>query len=689
MGYNEKRVVGQVTVNGLKRKNLNCTHFINRNHKECTMATMKKPIWTPSKERIRDANMTRFIAFVNERRGTAFTNYDELYQWSVSDIPAFWGAMWDFCGVIASRSFDKVVDDPARMPGARWFSGARLNFAENLLRFRDERTAIIFAGEGREAARITYAELFVRVARLAHSMRQAGIVPGDRVAGFMPNLPETVIAMLAATSLGAVWSSCSPDFGIQGVLDRFGQIEPKILFTADGYLYGGKRYDSLERVKSILKAIPSIEQLVVIPYLESSPRINSIPRAILFDEFVSPDEVPSIDFVQFPADHPLYIMYSSGTTGPPKCLVQGVAGILVHHLKELVLHTDLRRDDTILYLTTCGWMMWNWLVSSLAVGATIVLYDGHPFHPDPAALWRLARDEGISVFGTSARYLASLEKAGVRPGREYGLRRLRTILSTGSPLPEESFFYVYGEIKEDVHLASISGGTDLNGCFALGNPIGPVYPGELQCRGLGMRVEVFNIAGKSLVGEPGELVCTAPFPSMPLYFWNDPDGKKYRNAYFETFPGVWTHGDWCLLTETGGLIIYGRSDATLNPGGVRIGTAELYRQMETFPEIADSLAVGQRWEDDERVILFVRLAPGAALTEELRSSIRKSIRENVSPRHVPARIIPIADIPYTINMKKVELAVRNIIHGEPVKNRDALANPESLELYRDLEELKM
>jgi acetoacetyl-CoA synthetase len=649
---------------------------------------MKKPIWTPSKERIRDANMTRFITFVNERHGKSFSGYDELYRWSVSDITAFWGGMWDFGGVIASRSFDKVVDDPARMPGANWFSGARLNFAENLLRFRDARTAIIFAGEGRETARLTYAELFARVARLARSLRATGIVPGDRVAGFMPNLPETVIAMLAATSLGAVWSSCSPDFGIRGVLDRFGQIEPRILFTADGYLYGGKRFDSLERVKGIVESIPSIERLVVVPYLESSPRIDAIPRAVLFEQFVSPEEEPPLDLAQLPADHSLYIMYSSGTTGPPKCMVQGAAGILLNHLKELVLHTDLRREDTILYITTCGWMMWNWLVSSLAVGATIVLYDGHPFYPEPDALWRLTQNEGISVFGTSARYLASLEKAGVRPGREYELGRLRTILSTGSPLAEESFFYVYREIKEDVHLASISGGTDLNGCFALGNPIGRVYPGELQCRGLGMRVEVFNADGKSLIGEPGDLVCTAAFPSMPLYFWNDPDGSKYRTAYFEKFQGVWTHGDWCMLTGTEGLIIYGRSDATLNPGGVRIGTAELYRQMESFPEIADSLAVGQWWEGDERVILFVRLASGATLTEALRKIIRKSIRENISPRHVPAKIIAVADIPYTINMKKVELAVRNIIHGEPVKNRDALANPESLDLYKNLEELK-
>ena len=649
---------------------------------------MRAPIWVPSAERVKGANMTRFIGFVNGRHGTGFTSFEELYRWSVADIPAFWGAMWEFGGVIASHGYDRVVDDPAQMPGARWFSGARLNFAENLLRYRDGRPAIIFKGEGKGTERLTCGELYSRVARLARSLREAGVVAGDRVAGFMPNLPETVIAMLAAVSLGAVWSSCSPEFGIQGVLDRFGQIEPKVLFTADGYLYDGKRYDSLERVRGVVAAIPAIERVVVVPYLEESPPIEGIPRAVRYAEFAAGEAVPDIDFVQLPAEHPLYIMYSSGTTGPPKCMVQGAAGILVHHLKELMLHTDLRRDDTILYLTTCGWMMWNWLVSSLAVGAAVVLYDGHPFYPRPDALWQLAAAEGITVFGTSARYLAALEKAGARPGLFHDLSRLRAVLSTGSPLPVEGFRYVYHEIKPDVQLASISGGTDLNGCFALGNPIGPVYEGELQCRGLGMRVEVFNAEGKPVVGEPGELVCTAPFPSMPLCFWNDPDVSLYRKAYFERFPGVWAHGDFAELTETGGMVIYGRSDATLNPGGVRIGTAELYRLVETMPEITDSLAVGQRREGDERVILFVRLATGVELDEELRERIRRVIREKVSPRHVPARIIQIADIPYTINMKKVELAVRQVIHGEPVKNRDSIANPEALELYRDLPELR-
>jgi len=648
---------------------------------------VKEPIWMPSEERVQKSAMFRFLAFVNERHGTRFASYSELYQWSVTEIPAFWGALWDFGQVVSSRSYQQVVDDPARMPGARWFGGARLNFAENLLRFRDDRTAIIFRGEGGEAERLSYAELYGLVARLARALREAGVSAGDRVAAFMPNLPETVIAMLASVSLGAVWSSCSPDFGIPGVLERFGQIEPKVLFSADGYLYGGRRFDSLDKVKEIVARIPSIEQLILVPYLDRGLSCGSIPRATLLHDFIS-GAPAEIDFAQLPADHPLYIMYSSGTTGPPKCLVQGSAGILLQHLKELLLHTDLRRDDTIVYLTTCGWMMWNWLVSSLSCGAAIVLYEGHPFHPDPGALWRLAESEGITIFGTSARYLAQLESSGARPGRDCDLSKLRTLLSTGSPLSEDGFRYVYREIKTDLHLASISGGTDLNGCFALGNPTGPVYAGELQCRGLGMRVEVYDARGLPVEGEPGELVCSAPFPSMPLYFWRDPDGARYRKAYFEKFPGVWAHGDWCTLTESGGMIIHGRSDATLNPGGVRIGSAELYRAVEALPEIADSLAVGQRWHGDERVILFVRLAPGVACSEELKETVRREIREKVSPRHVPAKIIPVHDIPYTINMKKVELAVRSIIHGEEAANRDALANPQALDLYRNIPELQ-
>ena len=649
---------------------------------------MKNPIWTPSEQRIRNANMTRFMEYVNRKHGKRFRTYDELYGWSIDNIPGFWACMWEFAGIIASHGYDTVVDDLGKMPGAGWFIGAKLNFAENLLRYRDERTALIFKGERTASITMTYAELYDQVARLAKSLRGAGVEKGDRVAGFMPNIPETVFAMLATASIGAIWSSCSPDFGLKGVLDRFGQIEPKVLFTADGYTYNGKRFDSLERIRSVVAELPSLRHLVVVPCLDQQPSIEVIPNGVLYGDFLSAAGGLSIDFEQVSFEHPLYIMYSSGTTGPPKCLVQSAGGILINQLKELLLHTDVKRDDTIFYYTTCGWMMWNWLVSSLALGAKVILYDGAPFYPSPGALWKLVRDLGITIFGTSARYLAALEKEGVRPGMEYDLLPLRSILSTGSPLSVESFQYVYREIKQDVQLASISGGTDLNGCFALGNPLGPVYAGELQCRGLGMKVEAFDAAGKPVVNRKGELVCTAPFPSMPIYFWNDPDGSRYRKAYFSVFPNVWTHGDYIEITDTGGVIIYGRSDATLNPGGVRLGTAEIYRQVEALPEIDDSLAVGQKWDNDERVILFVKLVEGVDLTEELKAKISRTILEYVSPRHVPAKIIPVAAIPYTINMKKVELAVKNIIHGEPVLNRDALSNPEALELYRDLPELR-
>ncbi len=649
---------------------------------------MKKPLWTPSAERAGNSAMKRFIEFVNERYELRCGTYEELYQWSINHIPDFWAAMWEFGGIIASRGYDTVVDDLRKMTGARWFSGSRLNFAENLLRYRDDETAIIFRSEGHGALKITYKDLYQRVSRLSAALKGQGVEKGDRVAGFMPNMPETVIAMLAATSIGAVWSSCSPDFGIKGVLDRFGQIEPKILFTADGYNFGGRKFDSLGRIRSVVGELPEIRKLIVVPHVAKEPDISDLPNAVLFPDFLAGGADRPLEFEQVPFDHPLYIMYSSGTTGPPKCMVQSVGGILINHLKELMLHTDVSRRDTIFYYTTCGWMMWNWLVSSLALGAKVLLYDGSAVYPEPGVLWELAGEEKITIFGTSARYLAVQEMEGVKPARDNELSQLKSILSTGSPLSVESFHYVYREIKADVQLASISGGTDLNGCFALGNPLGPVYAGELQCRGLGMKVEAFDEEGRPVVNRKGELVCSAPFPSMPVCFWNDPDGSKYRRAYFSPYPGVWTHGDYIEITDTGGVIIYGRSDATLNPGGVRIGTSEIYRHMETMPAIADSLAVGQRWEDDERVILFVKMTEGAELTDDLKDKIRRSIRENISPRHVPAKIIPVSDIPYTISMKKVELAVRKIIHGEPVYNRDALANPESLDLYRDLEELR-
>ncbi|MBN2231970.1 MAG: acetoacetate--CoA ligase [Deltaproteobacteria bacterium] len=649
---------------------------------------MKKPLWTPSAERIAGANLTRYRGYLKEKNGLDFTGYDDLYRWSVTETADFWESIWNYCGVTASKPFDRVLEDGDRMPGAKWFTGARLNFAQNLLRFRDDRSALVFKGEQQEAVRITYAELYDQVARLAKSLRDLGVTAGDRVSGFVPNMIETIVAMLATTSIGAIWSSCSPDFGIKGVLDRFGQIEPKVVFTANGYAYNGKTFDSLERVRDILNSLPSVEKVVVIPYTEPKPDIGSINNSVLFGDFLASESGLEIDFAQLPFDHPLYIMYSSGTTGVPKCIVHGAGGTLIQHLKEHVLHGDLTRDDTLFYFTTCGWMMWNWLVSGLAVGATLVLFDGSPFYPDGGVLFKLAEEEGITIFGTSAKYLASVQKAEIRPGTDYDLTKIKTICSTGSPLSAESFEFVYREIKEDLDLASISGGTDIISCFALGNPVLPVYSEELQCRGLGMRVEAWDDDGNPVLNQQGELVCTKPFPSMPIYFWNDPDNEKYLDAYFRTYPGIWHHGDYIMITETGGVIFYGRSDATLNPGGVRIGTAEIYRQVETIAEVKDSLVIGQNWEDDVRVILFVILAEGVELTEELEKRITTTIRKNTTPRHVPAKVIPVSDIPYTISGKKVELAVRKVIHGQPVTNKDALANPQALDNFRDLPQLQ-
>jgi acetoacetyl-CoA synthetase len=629
--------------------------------------------------------MYRFMRRVNEEHGTDFADYGALHQWSVDNLEDFWAGIWNFVDIRASKPYTKVVDDPGKMPGAQWFPGSRLNFAENLLRFRDDKTALIFRGENSVRRTLTYKELYTATARIAASLKKMGIVAGDRVVGFMPNMPESIIAMLAASSIGAVWSSCSPDFGIKGVLDRFGQTKPRVLFTADGYFFKGKAIDSLARITEIIKDIPSIEQVVVVPYTQENPDLSSFTDAVLFQNFKG--EETEIEFSQLPFGHPLYIMYSSGTTGLPKCMVQSAGGVLVHHMKELVLHTDLKRDDTIFYYTTCGWMMWNWLTSSLATGATLVLYDGNPFHPEAEALWQMAQDEKITIFGTSAGYIAALKNAGVKPGKQFDLQQLKALLSTGSPLSEEDFKFIYSEIKEDMQLASISGGSDLNGCFALGNPMGSVYSGELQCLGLGMKVFAYDNNGEPVVGEQGELVCTAPFPSMPIYFWDDQDGKKYHAAYFEEYPGIWTHGDFIEITERGGVIMYGRSDATLNPGGVRIGTAEIYRLMEKMEEIDDSVVIGQEWNNDTRVILFVKMRPDFNLTDELKGRITKSIRSNASPRHVPAKIIETPDIPYTLNMKKVELAVKKMIHGKEVNNRDALKNPESLDFFADIEEL--
>ena len=649
---------------------------------------MAKLLWKPSEEKIKNSNIYRFMNFINEKHQQDFTEYEPLYQWSIDNIPDFWASFWEFARIKFSKPYDRVIDDVTKMPGAKWFEGARLNFAQNLLSYTDDRIALIFRGEDQVRREVTYAELYDEVARVAKSLKEAGVQNGDRVAGFMPNMPETVIAMLAATSMGAIWSSCSPDFGIKGVLDRFGQIKPKVLFTANGYFFKGKDLDSLDRVSQILKEIPSIEKVVVVSYTQEEPDISGLPNALSYRDFRSPDQNLGIDFEQLPFDHPLYIMYTSGTTGLPKCMVQSAGGILLHHLKELTLHTDLKREDTIFYFTTCGWMMWNWLVSSLAVGSTLVLFDGNPFHPDPGAFWQMAQDDKIGIFGTSAGYISALMGAGVRPGKDYDLSPLKAITSTGSPLSVEGFEYVYREIKEDVQLASISGGSDINGCFALGNPMGPVYAGELQCRGLAMKVEAFDENGKPVRNQQGELVCTAPSPSMPIYFWNDPDTEKYHAAYFDVYPNVWRHGDFIEINDRGGVTIYGRSDATLNPGGVRIGTAEIYRQVEQLEEIQDSVVVGQNWKDDVRVILFVQMAEGYELTEDLKNKIRKYIRTNASPRHIPAKIITVPDIPYTLNMKKVELAVKKVIHGQEVLNKDALRNPESLDYYAHLKELQ-
>jgi acetoacetyl-CoA synthetase len=648
---------------------------------------MVKPLWKPSEQRIKDSNMYRFMQDVNRTHGTNFIDYDDLYQWSVDNIAAFWAEMWRFAGIKASKTYEAVIDDPARMPGAKWFTGSRLNFAENLLRYRDDRPALVFRGEDQVRRTLTYRELYRATARAARALKEAGIQPGDRVVGFLPNMPEAIVAMLAAVSLGATWSSCSPDFGVKGVLDRFGQTRPRILFTADGYFFKGKALDSLAKIAGIVREIPSIEKVVVVPYTRERAPLTDLANGIHYDDFCGND-AEEIDFAQLPFEHPLYIMYSSGTTGLPKCMVQSAGGVLLHQLKELILHTDLKREDTIFYFTTCGWMMWNWLTTSLAVGATLLLYDGNPFHPGPEALWRMAEEEKITVFGTSAGYIAALKQAGVRPGSQFDLGPLRALLSTGSPLSKEDFYFIYDEVKADMQLASISGGSDLNGCFALGNPMGPVYAGELQCRGLGMKVFAFDENGVPVVGRQGELVCTAPFPSMPICFWDDADGKKYQAAYFNEFPGVWTHGDFIEITERGGVVMYGRSDATLNPGGVRIGTAEIYRIIERIEEIEDSVVVGQEWQGDVRIILFVKMKAGCALTDDLKNRIRADIRTGASPRHVPARIIRTPDIPYTLNMKKVELAVKKMIHGREVKNKDALKNPEALDFFARIDELQ-
>ena len=652
------------------------------------MSEIQTALWQPDAKRVKNSNLYLFQQFL-KKDGHKFSDYAALHKFSVQHPQRFWEYLWKFSSLIKHTDYSSVLKNADKMPGAVWFEGMQLNFAQNLLRYRDNRPALIFYNENGLQQKITYQALYAQVSSLALHLKNAGVEKGDRVAGFMPNMPQTVIAMLAATSLGAIWSSCSPDFGEQGVLDRFGQIQPKVLFCADGYLYAGKKIDSLNRVKHICAQLPDLQQLIVVPYLNNTVDLSQtgFGNSLLFSE-TQLNPQAELSFTSVPFDHPLYIMYSSGTTGIPKCIVHGTGGTLLQHFKELSLHSDVTDQDVLFYYTTCGWMMWNWLVSGLMTGAALVLFDGSPFHPAPDVLWNMAEAENISIFGTSAKYIAALEKAGIKPGKSHQLPKLKSLLSTGSPLAHEGFDFVYRDIKADICLSSISGGTDIISCFALGNPTLPVWRGELQCKGLGMDVQVFNENAQSISGEKGELVCCTPFPSMPVGFWNDTNGSKYHAAYFSRFANIWAHGDYAEITPHNGLVIHGRSDAVLNPGGVRIGTAEIYRQVEKIPQVLESIAIGQQWQDDVRVVLFVVLRDDVQLTEELIQQIKTTIRDNTTPRHVPAKVIQVADIPRTISGKIVELAVRNVVHGEPVKNTDALKNPQALDLFKDLQELQ-
>ncbi len=668
---------------------------------------MSKPLWTPSAQRVADANLTAFMALANENWGLELDSYASLYQWSTTKMDQFWATVWDSCGVVAETRGDDVLVDADRMPGARFFPQARLNFAENLLRggatgAPDTADALVFWGEDAVRRRLAYGELRARVGQLSRALDKMGVGPGDRVAAFLPNMPEAIIGMLATAARGAVWSSCSPDFGVQGVVDRFGQIEPTVLICADGYRFKGKWIDSLGRVARFLPQLPSLRHVIVTGYAGDTPDLSALHAALAdepdrgasgplqvhaLDDVCAGHQGDDIELNQLPFDHPLYILYSSGTTGKPKCIVHGAGGTLLKHLYEHQLMCNVKAGDRIFYFTTCGWMMWNWLASGLASGATLLLYDGNPVYPATTVLFDLADEERMTLLGTSAKFIDALRNADATPAASHDLAALQTLTSTGSPLGPEGFDYVYEHIKKDLCLSSISGGTDIVGCFVGGNPIGPVWRGEIQARSLGMAVEVFDEEGHPVSEEKGELVCTKPFPSMPVAFWNDDDGARYRAAYFERFPDVWWHGDFAEITEHDGVIIYGRSDATLNPGGVRIGTAEIYRQVELLGEVEEAIVIGQEWGNDVRIVLFVKLAGGSELTDELIDKIRQQIRAGASPRHVPDKILEVADIPRTKSGKITELAVRDVVHGRPVKNREALANPEALALFADRPEL--
>lgn len=647
-------------------------------------------LWQPSEVLISKSNMTSYIHFVNKKYSLELKNYKELHEFSIAELEKFWESVWDFTDIIYSKPFTKVIADVTVFPGTKWFTHARLNFAENLLRYKDDQKALIFRGEAREnyeSVSLTYKELFEEVSRVASSLKKLGLKPGDRIVAYMPNIIETVVAMLATTSIGCLWASCGAELGPGAVIDRLGQLEPKVLFSVDGYIYKGKEFTILENIEAITKAIPCLEQVIIHPFLSPTPAITNISHSVLWNSFKG-EQVEPASFEQLPFDHPLYIMFSSGTTGKPKSMVQSAGGVLINHLKELILHSDLKRSDVICYVTSPSWMMWNWLVSSLAVGATVVLFNGNPNHPDWTTIWKIIEEEKISIFGTSASYINFLMKEKLLPKKGFNLTALRQISQTASPLSEDGFAYVYEGIKEDLHFNSISGGTDINGCFAIGSPTLPVYAGETQAIGLGMSVKAYDESGNSVFDTQGELVCEKPSPSMPLYFWGDPEFKRYKSSYFEYFKtankNVWRHGDYIVVhSKTGGVTFHGRSDAVLKPSGVRIGTSEIYNILDLIPEVEDSVVIGQQFEGDQRIILFVKLQENKQLTDELKARIRKDLKEKASPRHVPAIIEQTQAIPYTFSNKKVEIAITNIAHGRSVANTGALANPESLDFYRN------